>query len=154
MRINSVIATTRQRGVSLFELVVFILVVGLASGALFKAIGYGAMHSADPIAKVRAMELAQSKLDEILAVKYDGNTPTGDIPACDSTDPGAAICTNNPADGGMDDVDDYHGTSDTPYVGYTREVTVTTAANEKLIQVEVLTPQGLTFTLAAYRANF
>lgn len=154
MPISPVVATIRQRGVSLFELIIFILVVGLASGALFKTLGYSAMHSADPIAKVRAMELAQSKLDEVLALKYDENTPTGDIPACGSSDPGAVACSNNSADGIVNDVDDYNGASDTPYVGYTRNVTVTLDGNKKLIQVEVTTPQGLVFTLAAYRANF
>lgn len=140
-----------QAGVSLIELVVFLIVVGIASSALFTIYNYGLMHNADPIVQVRALELAQSRLDEILALKYDANTPTGGVPACGST--GGSACNNAP-DADMNDVDDYNNISDTPYTGYSRNVTVTTASNLKLITVTVTAPKSWSVTLAAYRANF
>jgi MSHA pilin protein MshD len=140
-----------QRGVSLIELVVFLIVVGIASSSLFAAYNYGLMHNADPLIQVRALELAQARLDEILALKYDANTPTGGIPACGST--GGPACNNLP-DADMNDVDDYNNVSDTPYTGYARTVTVATASNQKLITVTVTAPKGWSVTLAAFRANF
>jgi MSHA pilin protein MshD len=140
-----------QAGVSLIELIVFIVVVGIASSALFATYNYSLLHNADPLIQVRALELAQAKLDEILALKYDENTPTGGIPACDTA--GVPACTNTP-DANKNDVDDFNNVSDIPYTGYTRVVTVTTANNLKLITVKVAAPKNWSVTLAAYRANF
>lgn len=140
-----------QQGVSLIEMVVFIIVVGIASSALFATYNYSLLHNTDPLIQVRALELAQAKLDEVLALKYDANTPTGGIPACDT--PTGVACNNSP-DTNMNDVDDFHDASDEPYTGYTRRVTVTTANNEKLITVRVTAPRGFSVTLAAYKANF
>ncbi len=140
-----------QQGVSLVELIVFILVVGIASGALFKAYAYSVTRNADPVIQVRALELAQTRLDEVMALKYDAATPTGGIPACGAT--GGNACDNT-TDANMNDVDDYNNVSDTPYTGYSRTVTVATANNLKLITVTVAAPKGYSIKLAAYRANF
>lgn len=140
-----------QQGVSLIELIVFIIVVGIASGALFKVYNYSVSRNADPIIQVRALELAQTKLDEVLALKYDAKTPTGGIPACGAT--GGEACDNT-SDANMNDVDDFNNSSDTPYTGYTRTVTVTTNNNLKLITVTVAGPRSYSVRLAAYRANF
>jgi len=140
--------TFNQSGVSLVELVVFIVVVSIALLALLGVYQQATIHNVDPIVRVRALEAAQSKLDEILALKYAENTPTGGVPAC-------TICDNNNIlDRNMNDVDDYDRWSDTPYPGYSRSVSVTTNNNIKLITVSVTTPSGETMLLAAERANF
>lgn len=140
-----------QNGVSLIEMIVFIIVVGIASSALFVTYNYSLLHNTNPLIQVRALELAQAKLDEVLALKYDANTPTGGIPACGT--PTGLACNNTP-DANMNDVDDFHGVSDTPYTGYTRSVTVTSANDFKLVTVTVTAPKSFSVTLAAYRANF
>lgn len=140
-----------QKGVSLMELVVFLVIVSIASSALLATYANSAKRNADPIIMVRALELAQAKLDEIMALKYDASTPTGGIPACGST--GGSVCNNSP-DADMNDVDDFNNFTDTPYTGYTRNVTVTTSNNLKLITVTVSAPKSVSLTLAAYRANF
>lgn len=140
-----------QQGVSLIELIVFIVVVGLASSALFATYNYSLLHATDPLIQVRALELAQAKLDEVIALKYDANTPTGGIPACDTAL--GSSCNNSP-DADMNDVDDFNNVTDTPYTGYSRSITVTTANNMKLISVTVTAPKGWSVTLSAYRANF
>ncbi len=139
-------------GVSLIELVVFMVVVSIALLALVGVYRQAIVGNVDPIIRVRALEAAQSKLDEILALKYDEKTPTGGIPACD-TGPIPVICDDTP-DANMNDVDDYRGWSDTPYPGFNLSVTVTTANDIKLITVSVTTPNGETILLAAERANF
>jgi MSHA pilin protein MshD len=161
------VACAIESGVSLIEMVVFLVVVATASTALFKVYNFSLVHQADPIIQVRATEFAQAKLDEILALKYDESTPTGGIPACSNggISPGstggaplttpAIPCTNGGAgDTNMNDVDDYHGFADTPATGYSRTVTVVTSGNTKLITVKVNAPKNYTLTLAAYRANF
>lgn len=143
-----------QKGVSLIELIVFLVVVSIASSALMATYSYSLRHNVDPIVSIRALELAQSRLDEVLALKYDANTPTGGVPACGSS--ASTLTCDNLPDGDMNDVDDFNNVTDTPYPGYTRTVTVQTLNNEKLItvNVRVLVPRDTTFTLAAYRANF
>jgi MSHA pilin protein MshD len=143
----------RQQGVSLMELVFFIVVIGIASSVLINAYRYSLTHTVDPIIKIRALESVQAKLDEILALKYDANTPTGGIPACGSTGFGALACNNTP-DADMNDVDDFNGFSDAPYPGYARTVSVATIGNEKLITVTVAAPLNFSVALAAYKANF
>ncbi len=145
--------SSRQFGVSLIELLFFIVVVAIASGGLIQVYNYSLTHNVDPIIKVRALEAVQSKLDEILALKYDANTPTGGIPACSSTGVGALVCNNTP-DADMNDVDDFNGFSDTPYTGYVRTVIVATAGNEKLITVTVSAPLNFSVALSVYKANF
>jgi MSHA pilin protein MshD len=143
-----------QRGVSLIELIVFIVVVSIALLALVGVYRNATINNADPLIRMRALEAAQSLLDEIIALKYDESTPTGGIPACSTA--GAPNCTNAP-ENNMNDVDDYHNFSDLPYPGapgYQRNVQVTTANNIKRITVRVTTPTNETFLLTAERANF
>ena len=135
-----------QSGVSLIELIVFIVVVSIALLALVGVYRQATINNPDPIIRMRALEAAQSLLDEIISLKYDEQTPTGGVPAC-------TTCDNNP-DLNMDDVDDYHYFLDEPYPNYELSVSVTTANNIKLITVSVTTPTSETFLLSAERANF
>lgn len=140
-----------QQGVSLIELIVFMVVVSIALIALVGVYRQATINNADPVIRLRALESAQSLLDEIIALKYDESTPTGGVPACSTPD--GKECDNAP-DNNMDDVDDYHNFNDEPYTGYRRSVSVTTANNIKLVTVSVTTPTGETFLLSAERANF
>jgi len=139
-----------QSGVTLIELIVFIVVVGIALVALIGVFNQAARANADPLIRMRALEAAQSKLDEIIALKYDQGTPTGGIPACGTA--GGSNCTNSP-DPDMNDVDDFHDWSDS-FDGYQRSVIVTTANNLKTITVSVRTPMGEVIRLSSQRANF
>lgn len=141
----------RQAGVSLIEMVVFIVVISIALVALVGVYRQATIGNADPIIRVRALEAAQARLDEIISLKYDEQTPTGGVPACSSF--GAPACDNT-KDGNMNDVDDYHNVNDAPYPNYVRSVSVTTANNIKLITVSVTTPTSEIFLLSAERANF
>lgn len=135
-----------QSGVSLIEMVVFIVVVSIALLALIKVYNQATINNVDPLVRVRALEAAQSKLDEILSLKFSDNTPTGGVPAC-------TACDDTP-DANMNDVDDYRSKSDVPYAGYNRSVSVVTNGNIKLITVTVTMPTGGSILLSAERANF
>ena len=74
---------TRQQnqGFTLIEIVITIVILGAVAGILvpfFNAI----VHSPDPVIRERAISLGQSMMDEIMAKKWDENTPMGGGPIC------------------------------------------------------------------------
>ncbi len=146
-----------MRGFSLIELIVFIVIIAIALGALLSVYRQSIINSVDPIKRIRMVELAQARLDQVLSLRYDEATPSGGIPACSSSDIGAVACTNTP-DADMDDVDDFNGIVDAPFAGYTRTVQVVTTtldgAPAKQISVLVAAPGGEILTLAAFKVNF
>jgi MSHA pilin protein MshD len=139
------------RGVTLLEMIVFIVVVSIALTVLTAVFNQSVVKSSEPLIRQRALNLAQAKMDEVMALKYDAMTPTGGVPACDST--GAPAC-NYSTDSDMNDVDDFHNRSDVPYTGYQRLVNVTRVGNSKRIQVRVTAPDSTSILLTAERANF
>jgi MSHA pilin protein MshD len=152
--------STKQQGLTLIEVIVFIVVVSIGLTLLVKSVGQNLNTSADPIMRLKALEKGQALLDEILARKYDENTPTGGVPACDSST--GIACAGIVADGGFDDVGDYNGYSDTSESGYNLSTSVQFAGGElglnanaaKRITVVVNTPDGKSLTLSAYKVNF
>lgn len=118
-----------NRGFTLIEIVITIVILGAVAGIMvpfFNAI----VHSPDPVLRERAISLGQGMMDEIMAKRWDENTPLGGGPICtgESSDkgtrhslvdncanPGALTASTIAADTGetqrldYDDVDDYNG---------------------------------------------
>ncbi len=159
---------TKQRGVTLIETMVFLVVVGIALGALLRVYQQAVMDSVDPVVRIRALEIAQAQLDEIIARKFDETTPVGGVPPCNGI--GGDPCTGITADTDYDDVGDYNGYSDTSDANFLVNVQVNEAgsdlgvanANARLISVTVdyldsnpLRASGRgSLTLSVYRVNF
>lgn len=160
----------KQQGFSLIELVITIVVLGIAltalSSSLFTSIG----KNADPLWQTKATQLSQAYLDEILAMKYQedsliegnrvgtcviGGTETGESDRSD-----------------FDDVDDYNGLTETArfldgtsglastYSGYRVSIAVTcvdaqgnTSNNSKLIELTITSPTSESLIFSAYRAD-
>ena len=149
-----------QSGFTLMEVIVFIVVVAVAMGALLAVFNNSVVNSVDPAVRIKALEKGQALLDEILARKFDENTPTGGVPACDSS--GGSACAGIAPDGDFDDVGDYHGYSDTSDARFPVTVSVTQAGADlglaanraRLITVSVAMPGGPGLTLSAYKVNF
>ena len=109
-----------QRGVTLIELVIFISIVSVALVSVLGIYLTSSRYSADPMIRIRTIELGQSFLEEVLLKSYDDNTPNGGgcvtyaaDSRCVST---AAANPGLQAEGGenrttFDDVDDYHNLS-------------------------------------------
>lgn len=153
----------RQRGVTLIELVVFIVVISIGLTAMVLAMNNHLVNSVDPIVQMRALECAQAKLDEITARKFDENSPTGGLPACDSGEPGRPDCLGIAPDGDLDDVGDFDGHTDNTNPDCSIAVSVVNAGSElglstdeqaRLITVDVVSRGGGRATLSTYRSNF
>lgn len=162
-QVNHQSYVSSQAGLTLIELVVVIVVISIALLSLIRVFNQAASNSIDPVVQIRALECAQSKLDEILARKFDESTPSGGIPACDSAEMNAVNCTGITADADLDDVGDYNGHVDNSLDNCQISVSVVNAGSElglssnaqaRRITVTVNSTGGGGAVLSAYRANF
>jgi MSHA pilin protein MshD len=164
----------KQRGVTLVELIITIVVLGVALSALVSALSEGVAQSSTPLWEGKALELQQAYLDEILAMNFDDTTPVGG----GEVDLVSAPCTlsnEGQSRAQFDDVDDYHNINDTPpvliessinmseYAQYKASVTVACAGIElglsqnhlaKRIVVSIIAPGGQSRSVAVYKGNF
>lgn len=172
----------RQKGVTLVELVISIVVLSIAMVALMYSFSASMTGSGDPLWRNKTLKLAQLYLDEILAKRYDENTPLGGLPFV-----GSPSCSGLGPDSGetsradFDDVDDYHdpnpqvpssltGALDTSYSNYRITINVecddslavgaldpggnVSNAQAKKISVMITPPNQPTLTFAVYKGNF
>lgn len=173
----------RQRGVTLIELVVGMLVLGIAVTLITASLLPLALRSTDPWHQVRAAELGQSLMNEILAKAFDEQSDrAGGRQRCGES--GAPPCTpaaNLGPDGGesrtgYDDVDDYQGLDvrgdaitnilDQALLDQYRQYRVQVQVSydgaalglangeAKRIDVTVTPPDGSAIRFAAYRGNW
>ncbi|MFQ6758332.1 MAG: type II secretion system protein [Deltaproteobacteria bacterium] len=104
----------QNAGFTLVEIVITIVILGAVAGILvpfFNAI----VHSPDPVIRERAISLGQAMMDEIMAKRWDENTPMGGGPlntaesARGTVVPAAALGIDAGEDRTTyDDVDDYN----------------------------------------------
>lgn len=163
----------RQSGVTLVELIITIVVLGIAIAGVVGAFAVITGRSADPLNQTRAITLSQLYMDEILTRYYDESTPLGggrvaaaDVDCATAGPEGETRPT-------FDDADDYHGLADAPpkdssgsdlagYGGFSVSVSVSCAGNEvaaatedaKRVDVTITDPSGQDWLFTAYRANF
>jgi MSHA pilin protein MshD len=149
-------AMMRQRGMTLVELVIAIVIIGIAAAALYSAMASFAGRSADPMLRQQSVLLAEAYLEEILAQAY--------------ADPGAAACNQRLC---FDDVLDYHNLDDQPpqdarggvlnqLAGYRVRVSVSTGSlgagaasvAARYVEVRVSDPTGAELRLGGYRGDY
>lgn len=171
------------KGFTLIEIIVGIVVLGVALMVITSALGPLYQRSADPWHQVRAAELGHSLLNEIMARSFDENSDRAggefrcgelNAPACT---PCGALGTEGESRSGFNDVDDFNelqlGGSDIVgstgnlaldnlYVGYTSYVTINCAGGDlglandsvKKVTVTITTPTGEALAFSAYRSNW
>lgn len=61
---------SRQRGLTMIELIVFIIIIGIAVVAVLQVISANTARSADPIRRKQAMAIAESLLDEVRSAAF------------------------------------------------------------------------------------
>ncbi|WP_394560389.1 prepilin-type N-terminal cleavage/methylation domain-containing protein [Aquipseudomonas alcaligenes] len=149
----------RQRGMTLVELVITIVIVGIAAAALYSAMAAITGRSADPMLRQQSLAIAEAYLEEILLQPF--------------LDPSNAVCPAPPANrSSYDNVCDYNGLNDngardargqaiTSLANYRVQVSVTAqswdvlaAANVLYVLVTVTDPAGQQLQLGSYRTRY
>lgn len=169
---------TRQRGVTLVELIVAIVIIGVGLAGVLSAFNVSVRGSADPMIAKQSMAIAEALMEEIQLAPFTFCDPD-DLVAATAASPGE--CTTPEIIGReagdirpFDNVNDYNGLPlDTitdvagnavPFLaGYSARVTVTPAAlndipaasgDALLITVTVKAPNGDTLALEGYRTRY
>jgi len=139
--------TRPQRGVSLVELIVFIVVVGVAMAGLFAAFNTMIARSADPQVRKQVLAIAESLMEEIQLMPFtycdpdDPAAPTATGTGDCATVEGIGLEGSEASRDTFDNVSDYHGFSMSPIQnidgvtvtgleGYSASVTVANAGTE------------------------
>jgi len=174
---------TAQRGLSLIELLIFVVVVSAALAGVLRVFMQAGAKSADPQLQRQALAIAESLLQEVQLMPFtfcqanDANVETADSAAeCDS------LVENIGPEGGetratspqFDNVNDYHGyamngivdisnTAVPGLAGYSASVSVVAAAlgsisaasgDALLVTVTVNGPSSTQIVLSGYRGRY
>lgn len=78
----------RQRGLSLIELIIFMVVMGIAAVGVLQMLNLSAKASADPVRRKQALLLAESYMEEVQLARFT---------YCDPLDPNAATAATTGA---------------------------------------------------------
>lgn len=152
-----------QRGLTLIELIMFIVIVGVGVAGILAVISVTSKSSGDPMVRKQSIAMAEAILEEILAKEF----PSGGFAETDfSTCPNRAL---------YDDVDDYACFDGAPAtavitgantlgavaslpVSFSATVAVTSptvnGVTMKRIAVTVTDPSGATYGLFGYKADY
>lgn len=148
-----------ERGFTLIETVVFIVVISIGMVVMARIFAQQLHYSVDPLMRVKALEIAQGTLDEVLSRRFDQRSPLKGLPACNSKQGPSCAGVYSAPD--LDNVGDYAGFTKQLEPGYELRVTVTpvqlfelSTENLRLIRVSVAMPDGKILTLSGYRANY
>ena len=107
----------RPRGVTLVELIVFIVIVGVAMAALFAAFDTIIRASADPQVRKQVLAIAESLMEEIQLMPFTFCDPDDPAASTATSTAGCATVEGIGTEGGetrygspqFDNVSDYHG---------------------------------------------
>ena len=143
-----------QQGLTLIELIISILVIGIALAGVLSVMNLTVMRSADPMIQHQALAIAEAYLEEILTKEYDDtNCPVG------SGSSRETYCAvehyHNLSDSGAHDQE---GNPIPTLTSYDVAVNVTNESingeTMKRIDVTVSHPSGINLQLTGYRADF
>lgn len=169
----------RQTGISLIELIMFIVIVGVGVTGVLSVMNVSARHSADPMLRKQAQSIAEALLEEIEMQPFtwcdpdDANAASAAGPAqCSVEDKLGPENETRYAEPHFDHVNDYSGFSMSPIVdiskhpviglgAYTATVNIaqTGAAfalpPEDVLQIDVRVQSGdADITLTGYRFRY
>jgi MSHA pilin protein MshD len=164
-----------QRGLTLIELVVFIVIVGVALAGVLTVLNYTTRHSADPLLRKQALTIAEALLEEVMLQPFTWCDPDDAAAATATGYAGCATAENNlAAEAGearasatpLDNVNDYNGVMATTNIAgggaatYAANVTVAQsslngiAADASLLITVSVTAGGETIQLQGYRTRY
>jgi len=86
----SIESIKRQAGLTLIELVIFMVIVGAAAAGIMGVLNIGGSHSADPVRRKQALMIAEALMEEVLQARFTFCNPND--PQADSVN-AQALCT-------------------------------------------------------------
>lgn len=139
----------RQSGLTLIELIVFIVVIGIGLAGILTVMNVTVRHSADPMVRKQALALANAVMEEIMLKEYADPDSSGGETSRDT----------------FDDVDDYNGKSNSMFTdlpttlsGYTIGIVVadnTTLGSVAAKKITVTVSGGNeSVSLVSYRTSY
>jgi len=162
-------SATNQRGVTLIEVLVCVLIISAALAAIVNLLAVSAGNSGDPLIRRQSLAIGQALIQEIDTMPFSATDPrTG---AAEGWSPEAGE-TRSSATTPFDDPRDYTGYSENGIVTpggtaiaglsqYSASVTVSQqamgnipAASGALVAVTVTAPGGESFTMYSFRAMY
>lgn len=168
-------AERRQHGLTLVELIVFIVIVGVALAGVLTVLNHTTRHSADPMLRKQALAIAEALLEEVTLQPFTWCDPDDANAATATGYAGCTVAENNlAAEAGearasatpLDNVNDYNGITTTTNIagggaaGYAATVSVAQsslngiAADASLLITVSVTAGGETIQLQAYRTRY
>lgn len=169
-----VVFVYRNQGFTLVEVLIAIVVIGIALSALMTGLSSAVNQGAAPVIESRALALGQAYADEIMSMAFDDQTPAGGGAVAVAEAPCVASNESQARDQ-FDDVDDYHLLRDQPpvllnsasqansYSQYAVAIRVTCAGDDlgmsgnhliKRIEIVISLPNGEARTLTFFKGNF
>lgn len=164
---------TPQSGLTLIELIMFIVIVSVGIAGILSVLNLAASKSAHPMVRKQVLSVAEAMMEDILAKDYqnDPNDPGNASATLGCTPTTSPLCrVNTVADrGNYNDVSDYDGWNQTgvrdldgtPVTGlefYTVAVTVGAAALWNTVPAKLVTVTvsngSETISLTGYRTNY
>ncbi|MEZ5561265.1 MAG: prepilin-type N-terminal cleavage/methylation domain-containing protein [Pseudomonadales bacterium] len=173
------IVHSRPAGFTLVELIVTLMLISIAVLGITYALSFAFARQSDGLWQSKAVALAESYFEEIMARRFDESAPLGGVPPCS---PVTTACGPIGLEGEpraqFDDVDDYDGLDEQPpldgdgnprleYAGYRVQVSVSyldaaqvaalgldEVSDAKRIAVTVTPPGQGPMRFTALRGNF
>lgn len=87
-------AAIRQSGITLIELVVFMVIVSVAMAGIISSINFNVQHSADPVVKKQALALAEALLEEVELMPFTWCDPNDPNPGAEAAAEAASSSTS------------------------------------------------------------
>jgi MSHA pilin protein MshD len=138
----------RDRGLSLIELVIFIVVVSVAATGVLMVMNLNARHSADPLRQKQALAIAEALLEEIELMPFTDCDPDG-------LDPVSGTCAKDEGIGpeltyANQTVDETRGSTVAPFdnVNDYHNLTLTGGDHDLGNAGNVVVPAGYTASVA------
>jgi MSHA pilin protein MshD len=172
--------TSRQRGMTLIELIVFVVIVSVALAGVLSVLNFTSKASADPMIRKQALAVAESVMEEVMLQPFtwcDPDDPAAgtaiDASACATAEtmgPEAGE-TRGGAATPFDNVNDYNnvsppiatslgGTGSAPYVANVTvaaadlNTDILAASGAALLITVTVTAAGETIQLQGYRTRY
>lgn len=120
-----------QRGVTLVELVISIVVIAIALVGVMLLASNTTRHSADPMIQHQAVAIAEAYLEEVMLLPFD------ELAASGTAEGPLGIDAGETARGLYDDVNDYLGHTDVGARGLTNPAVVIPGLDQYTVTVDV-----------------